>query len=202
MYLEEKVEASATAKHRVKLAMVKNAFNNYWKELVTYGLHITFDESRVAGWYKYSITICPEPKPIRTGATLHSICVTFGPLSTYNLHVRVYDGREDEEMNKKTKNVKGNSKQKFINLLETFGADFMGRGHIATMNLGYIGELAAHVGQKVWKVNMVGTSEVNRTGTGDEVNAQQMKMKVGTYESCFFNTRHYHFVLLCGLTAT
>ena len=72
---------------------------------MTYGLHITFDESRVAGWYKSSITIGPEPKPIRTGATLHSMCFTFGPLSTYKLHVRAYGGREDEETNKKTKNV-------------------------------------------------------------------------------------------------
>jgi hypothetical protein len=31
------------------------------------------------------MTIGPEPKPIRTGATLHTICVTDGPLSTYKL---------------------------------------------------------------------------------------------------------------------
>jgi hypothetical protein len=33
--------------------------------------HITFDESRVSGWYKSSITIGTEPKPIRKGAILH-----------------------------------------------------------------------------------------------------------------------------------
>ena len=118
--LNKKYEASATAKHRVQFGMVEDEFNKRWKELVTYGLHINFDKSKVVGWYKSSITIGPEPKPIRTGATLHLMCVTFGPLSTYKLHVRAYGGREDEEMNKKTKTAKGNSKQKFINLLETF----------------------------------------------------------------------------------
>ena len=76
----EKVEPSATAKHRVKFGMVEDAFNKHWKELLTYCLRITFDESRVAGWYTSSITIGPKPKPIRIGATLHSMCVTFGPL--------------------------------------------------------------------------------------------------------------------------
>ena len=112
--------------------MVGDAFNKRGKELVTYGVHITFDESRVAGWYKSLITIGPEPKPIRTGATLHLMCVTFGPLSTYKLHVCTYGGREDEQMNKKTENVEGNSKQKFINLLEKNFSDFVGCGHIAT----------------------------------------------------------------------
>ena len=100
--------------------MVEDAFNKRWKELVTYGLHIIFDESSVACWVKSSITMGPDPKPVRTGATIHLICITFRPLSTYKLHVCAYGGREDKEMNKKTKNVKGHSKQKFINLLETF----------------------------------------------------------------------------------
>jgi hypothetical protein len=200
VYLDEKVEATPTAKHRVKFGMVEDAFNKRWKELVTFGVHITFDESRVAGWYKSSITIGPEPKPIRTGATLHSMCVTFGPLATYKLHVRAYGGREDEEMNKKTKNVEGGkSKQKFINLLETFFADFMGRGHIATMDSAYMGELAAQVGREVWKLNMIGTSQVNRTSAGKEVKAQRTKMKVGTYECCFF--QHKTKPLLVALWA-
>ena len=127
----ETLKLSVTRKHRVKFGMVKDAVNKRWKELVTYGLHIIFDESRVAGWYKSSITIGRNPKAICTGATLHLMCATFGPLSTYKLHIRAYGRREDEEMNRKTKNIKGNSKQKFIDLLEIFFADFMGRGHIA-----------------------------------------------------------------------
>ena len=43
VYLDEKVEASATAKHRVTFGMVEDAFNKHWKEPVTYGLHMTFD---------------------------------------------------------------------------------------------------------------------------------------------------------------
>ena len=60
--------------------MAKDAFNVCWKELVTYGLYITFDECRVAGWYTFLIITGPDQKPIRTGATLHSRCVTFGSL--------------------------------------------------------------------------------------------------------------------------
>jgi len=93
-YLDEKVEAPATAKHRVNFGMVEDAFNKRWKELVRYGLHITFDESRVAGWYKSSITIGPEPKPIGTDAPLQLMCVTFGPLSTYKLHSWVYGSQK------------------------------------------------------------------------------------------------------------
>jgi hypothetical protein len=43
-----------------------------------HGKWVTVDESRVAGWYHSCITIGPEPKPIRTGATIHSLCVTHG----------------------------------------------------------------------------------------------------------------------------
>ena len=118
------------------------------------------------------------------------------------LKVRAYGEREDKEMNGKTKNVERSSKQNFINLFEPFFADFMGRGHIATINPAYMGKLATQVGQEVWKLNMVGTSQVNQTGARDKVKAQQKKMKVGTYESCFFNTTVYHFMLLCGLTTT
>ena len=56
VYLDEKIESSATARHRVKVGMVEDNFNKRWKELVTYGLNITFDKSRVAGWFKSSIT--------------------------------------------------------------------------------------------------------------------------------------------------
>ena len=67
------------------------------------------------------------------------------------------------------------------------------------MDVAYMGKLAAHVGQEVWKLNMVGTSQVNRTGAGNKVKAQQKKMKVGTYESCFF--QHTILPLVIGLWA-
>ena len=40
-----------------------------------------------------------EPKPIWTGATLHTVCVTNGPLSIYKLYARVYDGKADQDIN-------------------------------------------------------------------------------------------------------
>ena len=49
VYLDKKVESLATAKHRVQFGMVEDAFNKRWKERVTYGLHIAFDERRVVG---------------------------------------------------------------------------------------------------------------------------------------------------------
>jgi len=56
-----------------------------WQAVVNPGKWITTDESRVAGWYHSAITIGPEPKPIQTGATLHTVCITNGPLHTYKL---------------------------------------------------------------------------------------------------------------------
>ena len=75
----------------------------------------------------------------------------------------------------------------------------MGRGHIATMDSAYMGELAAQVGPEVWKLNMVGMSQVNRTGARAEVKKQRIKMKVGTYECCFF--QHDTLPLLVALWA-
>jgi hypothetical protein len=64
------------------------------------GKWITTDESRVAGWYHSVMTIGPEPKSIRTGATLHTVCITNGPLiSTYKLFARVYGGKGDDDIN-------------------------------------------------------------------------------------------------------
>ena len=54
VYLDEDVEASATAKHSVQFGMVEDAFNKRWKEFVTHGLHTTFYARRVAVlviWY-------------------------------------------------------------------------------------------------------------------------------------------------------
>ena len=76
----------------------------------------------------------PSTKPICTDATLHLMCVTFGPRASYKLHVRAYDGREDKDTNKTNPNIVGSGVQKFINLLHTFFAAFMGRGHTTTMH--------------------------------------------------------------------
>ena len=76
-----------------------------WQAIVNFGRWITTDESRVAGWYHSPMTNGPEPKPIRTGATLHTVCVTKGPLSTYKLFARVYGGRYDQDIDKHNKHT-------------------------------------------------------------------------------------------------
>ena len=90
VYLDDKKVSPETAKHRAKFAVIEDAHNERWKLLITFGRRLTFDETCCAGLYKAGITIGPEPKPIRTDATMHSMCVTDGPLETYKLHVRTY----------------------------------------------------------------------------------------------------------------
>jgi hypothetical protein len=61
-------------------------WHQYWRHNrnpVNFGKWITTDESEVAGWYHSVMTIGPGPKPIRTGATLHTVCITNGPLRTW-----------------------------------------------------------------------------------------------------------------------
>jgi hypothetical protein len=45
------------------------------------------------------MSIGPEPKPIQTGATLHTVCITNGPLHTCKLFARVYVGKSDQDIN-------------------------------------------------------------------------------------------------------
>jgi hypothetical protein len=72
-----------------------------WQACVNPGRWITTDESQVAGWYHSVMTIGPDPKPIRTGATLHTACITKGPLATYKIFARVYGGEGDQDINRR-----------------------------------------------------------------------------------------------------
>jgi len=72
--------AEDTARHRRKFAVIEDAYTKRWQAIVRFGRWMTADESRVAGWYYSPMTVGPEPKPIQTGATIHSLCVTHGPL--------------------------------------------------------------------------------------------------------------------------
>ncbi len=76
---------------------------------------MTHDKSCIAGWYKSKITCGPEPKPIRTGATLHSMAVLFGPLAEYKLHARTFGGKNDGNLGMVQENCA--SIQKWINLM-------------------------------------------------------------------------------------
>jgi hypothetical protein len=57
-----------------------------------------YNESRAADWYLVLLTKGPQPKLIITGATIHSMCVTFGPLGTCMFYVRIYRGKADEDI--------------------------------------------------------------------------------------------------------
>ncbi len=85
------------------------------------------------------MTVGPEPKPIRTGATLHSFCVTKGPLSTYKLFVRAYGGKTDGDLDGKHQNTA--TTQKWVNLYDIMLGNFKGKGHCVTMDSAYMGDI-------------------------------------------------------------
>ena len=101
IYDDPKCESPDTSRHRIKCCLIEDAFNAAWIKHIVFGKYITFNESRIAGWYHSVITIGTEPKPIRTGATVHSMCITFGPLKTFMLRVRTYGGKTDQDLSKK-----------------------------------------------------------------------------------------------------
>jgi hypothetical protein len=107
--------------------MLEDAYNRRWQEMVKLGKWVTADESRCAGWYPSPSIIGPEPKPIRTGATLHTLCVTKGPLRTYKLYVRMYGGKTDNDLNTA-------SLLKFVSLYSIMLGSFTGRGHCLVMD--------------------------------------------------------------------
>jgi hypothetical protein len=106
IYDDKKVVAPpSTASHRLKHGRLEDGYNKRWQAIVNLGKWITTDESRVAGWYHSFMTIGPEPKPTWNGATLHTVCVTHGPLSTYKFFARVYGGKYDEDIDRHNKNT-------------------------------------------------------------------------------------------------
>ena len=70
-FVDEKVESPNITHHHHKFAIIEDAFNGLW---------LTMDESCTPGWYKGPITHGPEPMPVHTGATMHTICITDSPL--------------------------------------------------------------------------------------------------------------------------
>jgi hypothetical protein len=105
---------------------------------------ITTDERRVAGWYHSVMTIGPEPEPIRTGATLHTVCITNGLLHTYKLFARVYGGKSDEDTN--THNEHTATKLKMVSLYNLMLHPFMQERHCVVMDSAYMGDAMVQVG--------------------------------------------------------
>ena len=165
IYSDVKVEPEdGTAKHRKEFSIIGDAYNRRWQACVIFGKWLTADESRIAGWYKSPITVGPEPKPIRTGATIHPLCVTKGILSTYKLFVRCYGGQADNDLDKRHPNTP--PLLKFVTLYPIMLAPFMGKGHCVVMDSAYMSGVVGLIGLYVWEINMVGTAQSNRTAAG------------------------------------
>ena len=73
--------------------------------------------------------------------------------------------------------------QKFVNLFEIMLAQFRGKGHHATCDLAYMGDIMALIARNVWKINMVGTIQANQTGAPMAASVKgPLSMKKKTYE--------------------
>jgi hypothetical protein len=105
---------------------------------------MTHNKSCIAGWYKSEITCRPEPKPIRTGATLHSMAVLFGPLAGCKLHACAFGSKNDGNLGMVHKNCV--LIQKWINLMSLMLDDYKGQGQYVTMDLAYMSDIIAQVG--------------------------------------------------------
>lgn len=86
---------SSIPRHSRKFGTLERAFCARWQAGLNPGKWLTMDESRVPGWYHSAITTGPEPKPVRTGGTAHTVCVTEGLFRGYALVWRTYGGRSD-----------------------------------------------------------------------------------------------------------
>jgi hypothetical protein len=107
--------------------------------------------------------------------------VSKGDLAGYKLHARTYGGASDESLCVKRNDTV--TTQNFVTLLDNFLDAFKGKGHCVTMDSAYMGDTMGQIGREEWK-NMVGTAQTNCTGAPAAANVQ--KLKVGTYESIFW----------------
>jgi hypothetical protein len=144
VYSDDKVAANeGTAPHRLKHGQLEDGYNKRWQAIVNFGKRITTDESRVAGWYHSVMTIGPEPKPIRTGATLHTVCITDGPLSTYKLFARVYGGKYDKDNDRHNKNTV--TKLKMVSLYDFMLDPFKHNEQCVVMDSAYMSDAMCQV---------------------------------------------------------
>ena len=184
IFFDKKHVSTETVKHRRKFGEVEESINRRWKECVTAGMALTHDKSRITGWYKSMMTIRLEPKPIRMGATLHSLAVLFGILAGYKLHVRTFDEKSDGNLGIRHENCE--MIQKWINLMSKMIDEYKGEGRYVTMDSAYMGDIKTKIGREVWGMNMVGTVQCNRSGAPD-TKATSKKMKAGTYKSTMWH---------------
>jgi hypothetical protein len=138
---------------------LEDGYNKRWQAIVNFGKWITTDESRVAGWYHSVMTIGPEPKPIRTGATLHTVYVTDGSLSAYKLFARTYGGKGDEDINRHNKHTV--TELKMVSLYDFMLDPFKNNGHCVVMDFAYMSDARCQVGREEWKISMFGTCQTD-----------------------------------------
>jgi hypothetical protein len=135
-----KVESPGeVAHHHQKFAIIEDAFNKQWKEAMIFGWWLMMDKSQTPGWYHGPITQGPEPKPVHTGATMHTICVTDGPLATCKLHARTFGGMADGDL--QSCHINTITTQKWVNLMSVLLDSFKGKGHCITMDSAYMGDI-------------------------------------------------------------
>ena len=175
---KKKCSPEGTTHHSRKFSMFEDGFNRWWKECVIFGRWLTFDKSRVTGWYHSPIMHGPDPKPICTGTTIHSLAITHGNLVSYKVRVCVFGKASDGDLDKKNKNTV--TTQKWVNLLLLMLDSFKKKGHCITMDSAYIGDITAKIGRDVWCINMVQMAQANRTGTNVDCTKSMKKGTHGT----------------------
>ena len=144
-YPREKVEApEGTAEHQTKIALFEDTYVKRWQACVNFGKWITADESRCQGWYNSCMTVGPEPKPIRTGASFYSAAVTYGALAGYKLFARCYGGQNDGDLSS-TCHENCVSDQKFVNLFDIMLHLFKSQGRCVTCDPAYMSDIMAQI---------------------------------------------------------
>jgi hypothetical protein len=154
------------------------------------------DESRVAGWYHSVMTIGPDPKPIQTGATLHTACVTKGPLATYKIFARVYGGDGDQDINRKNPHTV--TRLKMVSLFDFMLHAYKGKGHCVVMDAAYMSDAMCLVGQYYWLLNFVGTCMANRCGAGSlgKAACKAAEIVIGQHDA-LLHQHNTHPLLYC-----
>jgi hypothetical protein len=161
LHFSDEESEKGWAWHCRKFGEVQQQYCKRWQACVTPGRAITMDESRVAGWYHSGITCGPEPKPVRTGATAHTVCVTNGKFARFLLAWRIYGGRNDEGLSAPVSGSQGRGK--WIQLFDELVKPWYGKGHIVTMDSAYMSEKwMDHAMSR--GLNTVGTFQRNRFG--------------------------------------
>ena len=123
----------------VKFSLIEDTYVKQCQQCVKFGKRVTADEPRLAEWYHSPCTIGPDPKPICTGATLHSIAVTRGKLQFYKLYARCYGGKIDGDLQGHHSHTA--RQQKFVNLFDIMLSQFRGNGHHVTCDSAYMGDI-------------------------------------------------------------